>query len=470
MRINPILRTDSYKQSHFLQYPPNTTNITSYIEARGLDLRLFDSNAEVVFFGLQAFLKEYMLDPITKADIDEAEAFVKQNGEPFNRQGWDYIVNQHGGNLPLFIAALPEGTVTLPGVPLVQVCNSDTNVPWLTSFVETELLRGVWYPTTVASLSREVKKVIAKYLRETADNLSGLPFKLNDFGARGVSSSESSMLGGMAHLVNFMGGDTLEGAYAARRYYGADMAAYSIPASEHSTITSWGKDNEVLAFKNMLTQFGGPGKLVACVSDSYDLYNACNNLWGTELKQQILDMGGTLVVRPDSGDPVQVTLDVVEILGEKFGYTFNNHGYKVLNPAIRIIQGDGVNITSIGHILENYKSHGWSADNIAFGMGGGLLQQVNRDTLKFAMKANQINFADGTHAPVFKDPVTDPGKASKKGAQVVLKSEQGFLYAKPFDEVDPITRVFNNKLEVIYVDGQLVNEQTFDDIRKRAEI
>lgn len=472
-RINPILRTDSYKHSHFLQYPPGTERVTSYIEARGFAAP-FTVEPEVVFFGLQAFIKEYLTDPITKADVNEAEEIVKAHGEPFNREGWDIIVNEYDGFLPLFITALKEGTVVQPGIPLVQVCNTAYRLPWLTSWAETELLRAIWYPTTVATLSREAKKVIKRYLEETGD-VAGLPFKLHDFGARGVSSSESAVLGGMAHLVNFMGTDTMEGLVGARRYYGAEMAGFSIPASEHSTITSWGGPSfEKDAFENMLIQFGGEGKILACVSDSYDLMNAVDNLWGIELNSKIQQMKGTLVVRPDSGDPVDITLQVIEGLGEKFGYDINDKGYKVLNPCVRIIQGDGVNITSIEAILENFKQHGWSADNIAFGMGGGLLQSLNRDSLKFAMKANEILILkpDGTEVvrDVFKDPITDPGKHSKKGAQIVVKKE-GRLVAKRFLDADMIERTLFNQLQPVYIgDGKLSVETTFEDVRLRATL
>ena len=251
---NLLLRTDSYKASHWLQYPPNTSRVFSYIESRGGPF------THSVFFGLQAFLAEYLSAPITSPQIAHAAAFYKIHGEPFNETGWHALISKHNGRLPLRIRAVPEGEVVPVSNVLVTVENTDPEFYWLTSYLETELLRGVWYPTTVATLSAHAKKTIRRYLEATCDNPEAeLPFKLHDFGARGVSSLEAAALGGMAHLVNFMGSDTVTGVLAANQYYDCDMAGYSIPAAEHSTITGWGRENEAQAYDNMITQFGKPG-------------------------------------------------------------------------------------------------------------------------------------------------------------------------------------------------------------------
>jgi nicotinamide phosphoribosyltransferase len=218
-----------------------------------------------------------------------------------------------------------------------------------------------------------------------------------------------------------MGTDTVTALTFIQEYYQPDsMFGFSIPAAEHSTITSWKQEGELEAYRNMLDQY--PEGLVAVVSDSYDVYYACEKLWGEALKEKILARNGTLVVRPDSGVPKDVVLKVTEILGEKIGYTINEKGYKVLVPQIRVIQGDGVNYESIGEILENLALNGWSADNITFGMGGALLQKVHRDTQKFAFKCSCAT-VDGQDRLVFKDPITDHGKKSKKGRlKLILKT------------------------------------------------
>jgi nicotinamide phosphoribosyltransferase len=229
-----ILNADSYKYSQWNQYPPGTEIVYSYIESRGGE---WDST---VFFGVQAFLREYLSTPITQADIDVAEKIITAHGEPFYREGWQHILDKHAGRLPVVIKAAPEGSIIPTRNVLLTIENTDPACWWLTTFLETALLRAVWYPTTVATNSYESKKIILQYLEKTGD--PGLiDFKLHDFGARGVSSLESAALGGMAHLVNFQGTDTVSALLAAREYYDADMAGVSIPASEHSISGAFGK-------------------------------------------------------------------------------------------------------------------------------------------------------------------------------------------------------------------------------------
>lgn len=453
---NLILNTDSYKMSHFAQYPQGAEYVSSYIESRG------GVYPETVFFGLQAFVKEYLTRPISQADIDEADAVCTVHGVPFNREGWEYILNEYQGYLPLEIEAAPEGAVIPTGNVMVQVTNTDPKCAWLTSYIETALLRAVWYPTTVATVSRACRDIITRYMEETAESLDGLPFKLHDFGARGASSEEAAALGGAAHLVNFMGTDTLSGIMAARRYYNADMAGFSIPAAEHSTITSWGRDGETAAYANMIQQFGGEGRLVAVVSDSYDFWNAIDNIWGDELKEQVQQFGGTLVVRPDSGEPVEVVPEAIERLMAKFGYETNSKGYRVLPACVRLIQGDGICACSIDAILAAMKARGLSADNVAFGMGGELLQKINRDTQKFAMKASAICI-NGEWRDVYKDPITDPGKRSKRGRLALINDEQGYRTVREDalgDQRNALVKVFRN--------GDVLVDWTFDEVRERA--
>lgn len=454
---NILLNADSYKASHYVQYPANTTVVSSYIESRG---GMFE---QTLFFGLQAFIKQTLLKPFTQADIDEAEAVLVAHGLPFNKTGWQYILDTYNGYLPIEIQAVPEGSLVNTHNVLVQVKNTDDNCAWLTSYIETALLRAVWYPTTVASVSYACKQVIARYLAQTADNMEGLLFKLHDFGSRGASSFESAALGGMAHLVNFMGTDTLSAIVAARRYYQEPMAGFSIPAAEHSTITSWGRDGEQAAYANMLKQFSGQGKLVAVVSDSYDLWNAIDNLWGTELRDAVMNSGGTLVIRPDSGDPVQIVSTTIEKLMAKFGFRTNSKGFKVLPDCVRVIQGDGICLSSIEAILVEMTKRGLSADNIAFGMGGELLQKVNRDTQKFAMKASAV-CVNGVWRDVFKDPITDSGKRSKKGRLALVKNSEGQY--QTIREQDLGQQ--QNQLRVVYRNGALLVDDSLAEIRARV--
>ena len=458
---NIILNVDSYKVSMAWQYPVGTTGVYSYIESRG---GRYD---RTVFFGLQAFIKEYLLEPITQADIDIADEILTAHGEPFNREGWQYILSEHGGILPVVIRAVPEGTVVPVKNVLATIENTDPECFWLTTWLETALLRAIWYPTTVATQSWHIRQLILNSLEKTGDPTL-IDFKLHDFGARGTSSLESAGIGGAAHLVNFMGTDTISGVLYAREFYGAGVAGFSIPAAEHSTITSWGRDGEVKAYENMVKQFGKPGSILAVVSDSYDIFNAASKLWGEDLRQLVIDSGATLVIRPDSGDPVEVNRRLVEILGEKFGYTVNSKGYKVLNH-VRIIQGDGINYQSIGDILTAITDLGYSADNIAFGMGGGLLQQVDRDTQKFAMKASSVCIND-QWISIAKDPVTDPGKKSKAGRVSLYKNGKEYRsdVTPPLGWTDFGIGSWNEVLETVYRDGKLIRDMKFEQVRANS--
>ena len=465
---NLLLNTDSYKASHWLQYPPGTEATFFYIESRG------GAYDRTVFFGLQSILKQYLSKPVTHADIDQARDLFAAHGEPFNEAGWRDIVDRLGGHLPLRIRAVPEGTVVPTHQALVTIESTDPAAYWVPSYFETLLLR-LWYPVTVATISWHAKQTIRQFLERTSDDPEGqLPFKLHDFGARGVSSTESAALGGMAHLVNFLGTDTVSGLLAARAYYGDQMAGYSIPAAEHSTITSWGREREVDAYRNMLARFAQPGRIVAVVSDSYDIFHAIREHWGKALRQEVIDSGATLVVRPDSGDPVDVVHQCVVLLDEAFGHSVNGKGYKVLNH-VRVIQGDGINPNSIRAILERITSYGYATDNLAFGMGGALLQQINRDTQKFALKCSAAR-VDGEWIDVYKDPITDKGKQSKRGRMTLMRHrEYGHYKTVPLSgESDtPLSGAapmgFGDTMVTVWENGRLLQDWSFAQVRAVAD-
>jgi nicotinamide phosphoribosyltransferase len=455
---NLLLLTDSYKVSHYKQYPPKTETVYSYFESRGGEF------AETVFFGLQYLLVEYLEGcVVTQEKIDEAQRILGDHFSEssfFNRAGWEYIANQCSGRLPIRIKAVPEGTVLPTSNVLMTIENTDPTCYWLTNYLET-LLVQTWYPCTVATQSRSMKQSISHYLTKTGGE-ENLRFKLHDFGFRGVSSVETAAIGGASHLVNFNGTDNLAGIVLAQRYYGARMPGFSIPAAEHSTLTSWGREHELDAYRNMLEQF--PSGFVAVVSDSYDLMNACRALWGRELKSMILDRKGTLVVRPDSGDPPTILCEVLAILGDAFGVSVNSQGYKMLDPHIRIIQGDGIDRAMLNKILEAITVAGWSADNLAFGSGGGLLQKLHRDTSKYAFKCSSAR-VNGSERDVFKQPVTDQGKKSKAGRLRLVKRDGQYLTLRESDasqESDYLEEVFRN--------GEVIRRQSWNDICERSKL
>ena len=378
-----------------------------------------------------------------------------------------------------------------------------------------------WYPLTVASLSRAQKITLKTYMKHTADDeaMAGLGFKLHDFGFRGATCAEAAGIGGAAHLVNFMGSDTVAALTMARDTYGLDassVAGFSIPASEHSTITSWGAGDELGAFENMLDKFPtGRSKspsatenllegtrmgcsdppdphqcplgvaacyllvmltaallmtsshsegLVACVSDSFNIFDAIKSMWGGALKEKVKarEGKGTLVVRPDSGHPPEMVVKCLELLGAAFGTTTNAKGYKMLPSYVRLIQGDGIDIDMLANICGHMALFKWSVDNVAFGSGGGLLQKVNRDTQKCAYKCSWVE-VDGVARDVQKNPITAPGKKSKKGRLTLEKSGNSFVTVENGDTAkDCLVKVFDN--------GDLVVDQNFAEIRVRADV
>ncbi len=784
--INRIIDTDSYKASHWLQYPPNTTRAFFYLESRGSDR---DWN-ESVFFGLQYLLKNYFLAPFTREMVEEAREVITAHGLLFNYEGWTNLITKHKGKLPLRVRAVPEGMVVPLKNALMTVETTDDEFAWLGSWFETQLMR-IWYGITVATQSWQIKKDVYRFLQETADDADAeIAFKVHDFGARGVSSQETAAIGGAAHLVNFMGTDTMAALLLHRKFYHAPMAGFSIPAAEHSTITAWGRENEVLAYLNMLRQFAKPNALVAVVSDSWDIYNAVEKIWGEQLRQEVIDSGATVVIRPDcydeetefltengwkkfadlgeykvaqfndnfttafvvplekfemdykgemihftdrhgrldllvtpnhrmvladknkslfiteakgakfrdnrciprtalsnrkggglnpferfliafqadgsfpsgfskinnpgilcghikarfnftknrkvkrlveicktakldylvcregkrvnnisiyvnistdrllsklfsdwvnpstrslqwcqefidelshwdatvrnnsktekirikydtsvesnadivqqiaifsgygctysirkderkdifsdiysltltertlvngqaiavkaeqyqgkiyclkvpsgmlivrrnkkavvcgnSGEPVEVVSRVAKILGEKFGAETNSKGYKVLNN-VRIIQGDGVNEQSIHDILQRLKSENFSASNIAFGIGGSLLQKIDRDTLKFAYKCSAI-VVDGNLRDVYKQPVTDAGKISKRGRLDLIRDEQGEYKTVRLKDAETL-QAENSVMRAVFENGELLVDDSLEEIRNRA--
>src|SRR5215467_3288087 len=454
---NLVLQTDSYKFTHWKQYPPGTEFVYSYLESRG---GMFE---QTLFFGLQYYLLEYLAGSVvTEQDVLETRDFVDRHIGPgvFNFDGWVHIVRDLGGRLPVVIKAVAEGAAVDVQNVLMTIENTDPQCYWLPNYLETLLLK-VWYPITVGTLSNAIRKVFLAALERSGDP-SLIDFKLHDFGYRGVSSEETAGIGAAAHLINFKGTDTVAGIRFLQQYYqSADMEGFSIPAAEHSTIIAWGRANELRAYDNMLTQF--PTGLVAVVSDSYNVYEACEKLWGEMLHDKVLQRDGVLVVRPDSGYPRDVVLRVLEILGKKFGYQSNAKGYRVLNPKVRVIQGDGVNYWTIQDTLTAMMRAGWSADNITFGMGGALLQQLNRDTQKFAFKTSAVTI-NGEDHPVYKDPVEGHDKVSKRGRLALHRANGKWSTVNVNrDTPDP-----QDVLRTVFRDGEILVKQSVAEIRELA--
>jgi nicotinamide phosphoribosyltransferase len=459
---NFILASDYYKQSHYKMYPKGLEKMYGYLESRGYSgpaLRV----KKTKFFGLQAILKKYFVGVVvTQEMVDDADAFLKDGFgyKVFNKKDWQRIVDVHGGKLPIKIRAVPEGSVIPSGNALVSVESTDPELGFLNNFCETILLQ-VWYPITVCTESMMIKEMMQVYADKCGCEVS--PFQLNDFGYRGASSKETAGLGGMAHLVNFMGTDTINGIEYAMKYYGSGVCGFSVPAAEHSTVTMYGKENEAKAYEAFMDAY--PEGTLSIVSDSYDHYNAVDNIFGKQLKDRILSRNGKIVVRPDSGDPKEICLWTLRSLWKNFGGTVNKKGFKVLNPHVGIIYGDGINYDSINGILEAVTEDGFSIENVVFGMGGALLQQCNRDTWKFAFKCCAA-IIDGKQVDVWKDPVTDTGKRSKRGfLQTYYNTETGEYRTLNQNQEDEVFECEVPLMETVFENGDLVKEYTFDEVR-----
>lgn len=457
---NFIIRSDAYKFTHWKQYPAGIRSVYSYLESRG------GESPRTCFFGLQYYLKEYLNGSVLDvADVEQARVFCRSlfgRDDFFNYEGWMRIATVHGGRLPVRIRAVNEGAWVQTSNVLMVMENTDPELPWLTNFLET-LLAKVWYTTSVATYSGSVASLLNQYAIQSG-GVCG-PFSLNDFGYRGVSSEETGLLGGMAHLVHFSGTDTCLGIAGAMDYYSAiPGVGMSVFATEHSTTTSHGEANELSAMEGFIDAVG-PDGIVSIVIDSYNAYRVVDQYMGIDLRDKIMSRNGRVVLRPDSGDPVEQVMYILNSLGRNFGYETNLMGYKVLPPQIGIIYGDFISYQMIDKICVAMLAAGWAVDsrNVVFGMGGNLLQNTNRDTHKFAIKCSAIENADGEWIDVWKNPVTMKSKASKRG-------RLGLIYDENAQHFTTVSENGGDEdlMPVVFENGTILVEHTFQEIRNRA--
>ena len=460
-----LLKTDSYKITHWNQYPDGVKTIESYFECRkGAQYGTFP------FFSLQYILKRHLVGKVvTHAMIDEALPIFKShfggNGY-FNEAGWRAIVNDYDGHLPISIRAIPEGTLVRPGVALFIVRNTDTRFPWLTNVAET-LLVQTWYGTTVGALSYAIKSVVSQYLIATTGDTAGIDFMLQDFGYRGATTHEAAGIGGAAHLLSFLGTDTLAAISTTMDYYGSDgkNIGYSVPATEHSVMTAAGRAGEQDLVGKLLDTY--KTGILSVVADSYDIYNFTSHIVGEVYKDQILSRDGTFVIRPDSITPRDPTpesemVTLCNILWDKIGGVVNDKGYKVIDQHVKLLWGDGIDINGITKILDSMMRAGYAASNIAcFGMGGGLLQKVNRDTQRCAIKACALEDKDGIWHDQYKDPL-DKTKISLKGRLKTIMAPDGMTTVKIDEPGDDI-------MQEVYRNGKLLIDHRWSDVRSRVQ-
>ncbi len=424
----------------------------SYLESRG---GVYD---ELIFCGLKPILMA-LEKAVTYEEIQEANAFAKQHGVPFNLEGWLHIWNTYSGKLPIEIKALPEGSRVPTSVPMLTIRNTDPKCVWLTSYLETLLLR-VWYPITVATRIDGMKQKLKPYFEQTSDSGEVSPFAILDFSSRGVTCLEQSQIGGFAYLLHFLGSDNIPAVDWTNRIYNSEMSGFSVPATEHSIMCSFGEENELESFEYLIDNMGQEGGILSVVSDTWDIFRATER-WVT-LRQKIFDKNITLVVRPDSGEIEEVLPRILETLKEGFGYEVNSKGYMVLRN-VKVLWGDGINEHTGTLPFEIAENMSISADSIITGSGGGLMQQnIDRDTAKFAIKGSNV-IVNGKSIPISKDPVTDHGKRSKSGKFVVHRDRQGLSWTNEEDAFD------EDVLETVFLNGEMLRFDSLEDIRARLK-
>ena len=469
---NICLLSDSYKFTHHQFYPEDTEYVYSYLESRnGAEFN------RTVFFGLQYILKKYLEGVVvTEEKIEIAKNIIDEHIAHgiFNEEGWYHILEKCNGNLPVEIKAVKEGTPVDVSNVLMAVINTDKKSHWLTNYLESLLLQ-VWYPSTVATLSRESKKLLNFYLNITGSDKSNLDFMLHDFGFRGASSCESSQLAGVAHLVNFSGTDTVPALLIPTNYYQRSndlnnilsnpLPGYSVQATEHSVMTSLGEKLENTTIKTILNN--AKDGILSIVIDSYNYHDFIKKI-GKDLRFDVdlflnRAIGNKIVLRPDSGDPVTTTLDCLNLVNSYFPSTLNEKGYKELPPEIGILWGDGIDYKQMRNILFAMKNNKWSASNIVFGMGGGLHSSVNRDTQRNAFKSS-AQYRNGKWFDIYKRPL-DVTKTSKKGRFSLIK-EEGTFVTIAIDELEGR----KDYLETVFKNGKIKRFMEFEEVKELAKL
>lgn len=450
---NLILNTDAYKLTHWQEYPSNLTKLYSYCEAR-VGGR-FD---EIVFFGLQMILQDDLTTKITTEMIDEAEKMAAQTFGTktyFNRQVWEKVRDL--GYLPIEIKALPEGLIVPAGTALFTIESTEDWFATTMNSLET-LLMHIWYPTTIATNDLYIKRAL-KPIYEKTGTLENLPFAVNDFGLRGVTSQEAGERAGAAHLLHFRGTDNMAANRAIEQIYGANGRGMSVWATEHSVATSYGEGSGELDYLTAQLDRADDLTTISIVIDSFDDLNFIENVVGNpQMLERIKNRPGRIVFRPDSGHPIKTPLKILEALDKLFGHVKNDKGYKILQSNVGIIQGDGMKRETIVELYEKLTEKGWSADNLVVGSGGGLLQEgFDRDTLRFAIKASFAALSDGTEIAVQKKT---KGKESKAGKLKVIFDE-GYKTVSNLTEGEDL-------LQTVYKNGQIFPVK-FDEIVARVE-
>ncbi|BDD02633.1 nicotinate phosphoribosyltransferase [Aureibacter tunicatorum] len=480
--MNPLLFTDGYKVDHRRQYPENTSLVYSNWTPRKSRMEGID---EVVFFGLQYFIKRYILDEF------QANFFNKSEDEVCNKYqrrinaylgessvGIEHIRALHRlGYIPIVIKALPEGVSVPMRVPMFTMYNTQPEFFWLTNYFETLISTTVWLPCTSATIAKQFRGLLDSYAVETSSVPEFTDWQGHDFSMRGMAGLEAAQISAAGHLLSFKGTDTIPAIDFLEQYYNADsekeIIGGSVSATEHSVMCMGTDTGEKDTFVRLIKEIYPKG-IVSIVSDTWDLWKVLNE-YLPELKEEILSREGKVVIRPDSGDPADIICGnpsaenstaqkgVIESLWDTFGGTINGKGYKELDPHIGAIYGDSITLERAEDICERLKAKGFASTNVVFGIGSFTYQYNTRDTFGFAMKATygEIN---GEGREIFKNPITDDGtKKSAKGLLKVVKENGAYKLVDQVNWDDEST----GELKEVFRNGKLLINTSLKEIKKR---
>lgn len=487
--INPLIQADFYKMSHYNMYPLGTNKIYSNFTPRKSRIKGVD---EVVVFGIQYFIKEYLIKQWNENFFHKPKNEVIKQYKTMMDQtlGLDSIKIEHIeqlhdlGYLPIKIKALNEGTLCPIGVPALTITNTVDHCYWLPNYLETILSTSIWQAMTSATIAYNYRKLLNKYALETTGNTEFVQWQGHDFSMRGMSSLETACISGASHLLSFTGTDTIPAISWLEKYYNADsskeLIGASVPATEHSVMCMGTKDGEIETFSRLLDTY--PKGILSVVSDTWDLWEVLTQFM-PKLKEKILAREGKLVIRPDSGDPVDILCGyansehmfidkiynqdepeykgVIELLWDCFGGTINKQGYKVLDIHVGAIYGDSITLERAEEICKRLKLKGFASTNVVLGIGSYTYQYNTRDTFGFAMKATygEVNLEP---LEIWKDPITDNGtKKSAKGLLYVGKKENKYYLEEQVDS----NKEQGGWLMTVFNNGKLIKDYTLQEIR-----
>jgi nicotinamide phosphoribosyltransferase len=482
--MNPLLYTDGYKVDNRRQYPNQTTLVYSNWTPR--KSRIEGIN-EVVLFGLQYFIKKYIIEDFeanffnqSKEDICKKYSRRINNYLGENSVGIEHIEALHDlGYLPMVIKALPEGVSVPIRVPMVTMYNTQPEFFWLTNYFETILSTTLWMPCNSATIAKQYRMILDKYANETSSIPEFVDWQGHDFSMRGMAGLEAAVLSASGHLLSFTGTDTIPSVDFLETYYNAnsdtELVGGSVAATEHSVMCMGTDVGEQDTFKRLITEVYPKG-IVSIVSDTWDLWKVLTE-YLPNLKEEVLAREGKVVIRPDSGNPVDIICGnpnggnneeqkgVIELLWDTFGGTTNSKGYKELDTHIGAIYGDSITLDRAQQICEKLKQKGFASTNVVLGIGSFTYQYNTRDTFGFAMKAT-YGEVEGKGREIFKDPITDDGtKKSAKGLIKIVKNNNAYQL------VDQVNWEEEQKGELreIYRDGKLLIDENLNEIRKRVK-